>query len=77
MNLDALKQSRSLIKGAITRLETWFLANKDSLSDIIELETRLDKLHSSFNNYERVQDEIEILLTEENSDSENRAAVEN
>lgn len=76
MELENLKKSRAATKGAITRIETWFLTNKDICCDSVDFEIRLDRVNSLFIEYERIQGEIEILSDSENPDTEDRGLVE-
>lgn len=76
MDLESLKKSRAATKGSITRIETWFLNSENVCCESVDFEIRLDRIHSLFIEYERVQNEIEILSNIENPDTENRSLIE-
>ena len=59
--MESLKKQRAVIKGSITKLHNWFLANKDKEQDLFQFKIREDKLNSVFSEYEKVQGEIEVL----------------
>lgn len=80
MDFENLKKARTSTKSSITRIETWFQNNKDlsaeSTADVVEFEIRLGRLHVIFENYEREQNNIELLVSLENPDTEDRSIME-
>ncbi|KAI5637669.1 hypothetical protein NE865_09652 [Phthorimaea operculella] len=66
--MTKLKATRGQLKGTVTRMET-FVNNPVSISSATTemLETRLEKLHFAYNEYEKVQVEI-LSISEDDED---------
>lgn len=67
--MEKLKAQRKLCKSTITRAETWIEKHKHS-AQLPELEFRYDLLVKAFNDFNAIQDEIEIVDEEEASGRE-------
>lgn len=67
--MEALIALRGRHKSAITRIEKWYASNKDH-NDITQFDLRSESLIKAFQEYNLVQDKIEIEDGEQESDRE-------
>lgn len=72
MDLQALKNERTLAKAAITRIVNWIKANLNE--NVKQFETRKDRLIIAFDKYCSAQDNIDLL---EPDNTEDRDQIEN
>lgn len=72
--MEGLIAQRGRHKSTMTRVETWYNKNKDTLTDPTEFSLRSECLIKAFNDYNVIQDEIEI---EDETQETDRETVEN
>lgn len=68
--MDALKKRRGYVKGIITKIENWVNSNLAEENDKNQIEVRKKKLLSSYQNYEKIQEQIAELDETGINDSE-------
>lgn len=68
-----LNKRKSILKGQLTRFES-FLNSPDKVIDKIQLDIRLKKIETSFEEFESIQTNLELL---DESESDNRDELEN
>ncbi|XP_058810258.1 uncharacterized protein LOC131675343 [Phymastichus coffea] len=72
--LKTLKHSRGLIKASLTRLLKFFDQNPDA--DAFECENRQIKLEEIFQNFDKIQFEIELAFVAEKADDDDQPAIQ-